>query len=196
MSVLDKIRDVLRGAKRLASEDLARSIAELEAQIPGMRAKIGEFERERARILVEAGDKELADIEAKLGAAGRDLDRGQALLAELQRREGEARENEAAAAIAAERASIEAEVQAIVKQKQGERLKLEAQLRAMVLAEKASDERVRAFNDRAYQEGHAALMAGKMAEIPAPIKYANELIPEPDQVPWPQFRVVWPHGTL
>ena len=194
MSILDTIRDVLRGAKRLQSEDLARSAADLESQLPGMRGKIGEIERERARILVEAGDKELAAIEDRLAAARRDLDRGEALLAELKRREGEAREQEAAAALVSERAAIEAEVQLIVTKRLGERRKLEDQLRVLVLAELESNKRVNAFNDALITDC-GVLGSGKRNHEQL-IKTASELIPEGSETAWPQFRPVWSNGAF
>lgn len=194
MGILDNIRDVLRGQKRLASDDLARSAADLETQLPGMRGKIGEIDRERARILVEAGDKELAAIEEKLAAAKRDLDRGEALLAELRRREVEAREAEAAAALVSERASIEAEVQVIVRQRQTERRKLEDQLRALVLAELESNKRVSAFNDALIRD--CGVFGSGRRNHEQLIKTAAELTPDGAETAWPQFRPVWSNGAF
>jgi hypothetical protein len=189
MSFLDTIRDVLRGSKKLASADLAKSVADLEGQLPGMRAKIGEIERERARILVEAGDRELAAIEERLAAAKRDLDRGEALLAELQRREGEAREQEAAAALVVERRKLEAEAQAIVKQRLGERRKLEDQLREMILAEIDCNKRIHAFNDVLITDCGVLGTGKRQGE--ALIKTANDLMPEEGGSVWPKIGPIW-----
>jgi hypothetical protein len=104
-----KTVNILELLKRPAEgvENLEKKLVEIAEQLPSLRAEVARIEGERSDALLGASDKVVEAIEGRLAVARRNLDRGVAAQAEIERRLAEMRARIEAERI--ERLRVEAE---------------------------------------------------------------------------------------
>ncbi len=110
MSILDLLRKPAE-----TSAALREKLAEIEGQIPALRALADAADVERSRGLLTLTDREIEVIEARLARARRDLDRARAAREELDRQVAETARREADAVLGTIVSSADARAEAIAR---------------------------------------------------------------------------------